>query len=62
MTKQLLIANYDEIEKKRKVLKALHCYLINTGGDPKHIKEIGKKLTALTLNQAWILVDLENYK
>lgn len=62
LTKQLLISNYNDIEKERKILKAKYYDLKDNNGDPKQIKEIGTKLTALTFNQCWILVDLENYR
>lgn len=59
MSNQQLKDQYNRIEAERKVIKEQWCSLKNSKGDKETIKELGKKLTALTLNQAHILIDLE---
>ena len=40
-------------------LKQLWCDMKKAKDDPEAIKEVGRKLTELTLNQAHILIDVE---
>ena len=59
MAKQQLIEKYKFIEMQRKELKKLWIDMKNAGDNPEDIKEVGRKLTELTLNQAHILIDVE---
>ena len=59
MAKQILLEQYQLIEKKRVELKEKWCQLKNNKGDKEEIKRIGMRLTQLTLNQAHILINLE---
>lgn len=59
MARKQLIQRYKLIEVERIELKQLWCDMKKAGDRPEDIKEIGRKLTELTLNQAHILIDVE---
>ena len=50
---------YEFIEMQRMELKQLLLDMKNSNEDPKDIKEVGRKLSELTLNQAFILIGIE---
>ncbi len=50
---------YKMIELQRMELKQLCIDMVKSHDSPEDIKEVGRRLTELTFNQAHILIDVE---